>query len=113
MNSVNITGRLTCDPKVVDTKTDTELVILRVAVFQRGQKGVAYCDVKVFGKQAAACAAFFCKGRLIGISGRLAFDEWTAADGSRRSRLCVIAERVQFVDHPVTPSDAAESSEPA
>ena len=55
MNNVSLIGRLTRDPESVQTKNETQICNLRIAVDRRAQDGALYTDVKCFGKQAAAC----------------------------------------------------------
>src|SRR4051794_9987862 len=61
MNSVNLTARLTRDPELVDTRGDTAVCNLRVAIERRGD-GAVFLDVKTFGAQASACKAHLSKG---------------------------------------------------
>jgi len=103
MNGVNLTGRLTRKPELVETKAGTKISTLRVAVPRRGDAGVVFCDVKTFGKQAAACVEHLDKGRLVAIEGRLELDQWESK-GQKRSRLYVVGERVEFIDRPVSES---------
>ena len=108
MNNVNLTGRLTADPELIPTKTGTPLVVLRVVIFRPGRTRVVFCDVRTFGKQALLCAANFRKGQLIGVAGRLEFEEWTAKLGGRRSLLYVIGERIYDADASAGGSTPAE-----
>lgn len=97
MNSVSLIGHLTRDPERVHSKSGNEICNLRLAVDRRGQDGAIYTDVRTFGKQAAVCADHLWRGRQIAITGRLELDEWEAEGGAKRSRLYVIADRVDFL----------------
>jgi single-strand DNA-binding protein len=97
MNSVSLIGHLTRDPESVDTKNGNEICNLRLAVDRRGQDGAIYTDVRTFGKQASVCAEHLEKGRQVAITGRLELDEWEAEGGAKRSRIYVIADRVDFL----------------
>src|SRR5690349_3528656 len=98
MNSVNITARLTRDPEQVETKGDTAVTNLRVAIDRRNKAdGAVFIDVKTFGKQAEAVAKYLSQGDPVAVAGRLELDEWKAQDGSNRSRVYVIGERVEFL----------------
>ena len=103
LNSVNIIGNLTRDPELRNTAS-TEVANLRVAVQRRKRngedQGADYVDVVVFGRQAETCAQYLTKGRKVAVNGRLAHSEWTAEDGTRRQRLEVIANTVEFLDRP-------------
>ena len=106
MNSVNLTGRLTRDPELHSSNNgQTAICSMRLAVDRRGD-GAVFCDVKCFGAQATACVAHLSKGSPVAVTGRLELDEWKAGDGSNRSRLYVIAQRVEFLS-------GGDRSEPA
>ncbi len=117
MNSWNGIGRLTKDPELVETAGGTSICNLRIAVDRRNRDdGAVYLDVKCFEGQARACADHLTKGRQVAVSGRLELDEWEAKDGSKRSRLYIIGERVQFLakakngSSDETPDDADDAS---
>jgi single-strand DNA-binding protein len=99
MNTVNLTGRLTRTPELVETKAGTKISTLRLAVPRRGAEGAVFCDVKTFGKQATACVQHLSKGRLVAVEGRLELDEWETK-GQKRSSLYIVGERVEFIDRP-------------
>jgi len=101
MNNCQLIGRLTADPTIAERK-GTQVANLRVAI-QRPRKdgedqGADYVDVTVFGRQAQTCAQYLAKGRKIAVSGRLSHSEWNAEDGSRRQKLEVVANTVDFLD---------------
>jgi len=99
MNQVNLIGRLTRDPELVETKGGTAICNLRLALDRRNRDdGAVFVDVKAFEGQARACGDHLSKGRQVAVTGRLELDEWEAKDGSgKRSRLYLIGERVQFL----------------
>ena len=104
MNSVNLVARLTSEPVVRSTAGGTQVASLRLAVPRPRRdgedQGADYVDVVVFGRQAETCAQYLTKGRKVAVNGRLAHSEWTAEDGTRRQRLEVIANTVEFLDRP-------------
>jgi single-strand DNA-binding protein len=58
---------------------------------------VTYVGVEVWGKGAEACGEYLKKGSPVLVEGRLKFKEWKAQDGTNRTALEVVAERVQFL----------------
>jgi len=54
--------------------------------------------VKVFGNQAEMLSQHLAKGRRIGVDGRLDWSSWEAQDGSKRSKVEIVAQSVQFLD---------------
>lgn len=102
MNQVNLTARLTKDPvlrKLGDS--DRDVCELRIAVDNGKSRNGAdrdptFVDVATFDAAARACVEHLSKGRQVAVSGRLAYREWEADDGSKRSKHSVIG-RVEFL----------------
>jgi single-strand DNA-binding protein len=105
INRVTIVGRLTRDPELRTLPSGTSVVQLGVAVNGR-QKDASgnwsdkpnFFDVKVFGAQAEMLANNLAKGRRIGVDGRLDWSSWEAQDGTKRSKVEIVAQSVQFLD---------------
>jgi single-strand DNA-binding protein len=114
MNTINLIGRLTKDPDHRVTENGTDLCKLRLAVPRRKvngeEAGAVFITVVAFGAQARSTSEYLTKGREVGITGRLEYSEWTAADGSKRSTHEVIAEDVQFLDRPRAENQPAEAA---
>lgn len=98
MNSVNVIGYLTKDPELIETTGGTPIANMRVAINGRSDDDTTYVDVKVIGKAAVACDTYLVEGSKVGVSGRLAFDEWKTDEGQKRSRLYILGH-VDFLDH--------------
>ncbi len=98
MNNVSLIGRLTKDPKLVETEKQP-VCEMRIAV-DNGRFQTTFIDVRSFGEQAYACAEYLHKGRRVGVAGKLAFSEWPGSDGKKRSRYSVIGS-VDFLDRPL------------
>jgi single-strand DNA-binding protein len=105
INRVTIVGRLTRDPELRALPSGTSVLQLGVAVNGR-QKDASgnwtdkpnFFDVKVFGAQAEMLANNLAKGRRIGVDGRLDWSSWEAQDGTKRSKVEIVAQSVQFLD---------------
>jgi single-strand DNA-binding protein len=101
MNSIQLIGRLTRDPELRQTATGKSVGNLRLAVDRRDREAApVYVDVTVWNAQAETCAQHLAKGRQVGVTGRLDYQEWKAEDGSTRSRHEVIASDVEFLARP-------------
>jgi single-strand DNA-binding protein len=113
MNTVTITGRLTKDPETGTTTGGTCTASLRVAVDDRHDTAT-YLTVSCYGKLADSISRYLTRGRLVGVTGRLAQDEWEN-DGGYRSRTYIVASQVDFLDrpHPDQPTDTDERDEPS
>jgi single-strand DNA-binding protein len=105
INRVTLVGRLTRDPELKHLPSGTPVLEMGVAVNGRMQDDAGnwvdkpnFFDVKVFGNQAEMLSQHRTKGRRIGIDGRLDWRSWEAQDGSKRSKVDVVAQTVQFLD---------------
>lgn len=103
MNSVTLLGHLTADPELDET-AETPLCRMRLA--ESGAPSPLYIDVAAFGRHGKNCARFLRKGRQILVAGRLRFREWEGSDGSRRSAISIVAERVQFLSGAKRPPES-------
>jgi single-strand DNA-binding protein len=105
LNKVMLIGRLTKDPELRFTPQGTAVTDVSIAVnrVSRNADGTSreetcFVDVTVWGKQAESTAEYVKKGREIFIEGRLTLDRWEdKQSGQKRSKLKVVAERVQFL----------------
>ena len=105
INRVTLVGRLTRDPELKHLPSGTPVLEMGVAVNGRQQDDAGnwvdkpnFFDVKVFGNQAEMLSQHLAKGRRIGIDGRLDWRSWEAQDGTKRSKVDVVAQTVQFLD---------------
>lgn len=104
MNVIVLFGRLTRDPQLSYTPSgtavvDTALASNRVWKSKDGQKRekVLFVDARAFGGMAETVNKYFKKGDPILITGSLEFDQWTAQDGTKRSRHRVVLTGFQFL----------------
>jgi single-strand DNA-binding protein len=125
INTVVLVGRLTRDPELKHLPSGTAVLEMGLAVNGRRQDESGnwvdkpnFFDVKVFGNQAESLSRNLVKGRRIGVDGRLDWSSWDAQDGTKRSKVEVIAQSVQFLDSKFegegggqfVPAGAAQSS---
>ena len=61
----------------------------------------------VWGAQGDNCARYLSKGRQVAIDGRLDQRSWEAQDGTKRSKVEIVADTVMFIGGP---SEAREPS---
>lgn len=104
LNRVLLMGNLTKDPDLRFTSSGSAICSFSLAINREwtgkdGQKNkdVCYVDIKVWGRQGENCAQYLKKGRPCFIEGRLEFSKWENQEGQKRSKLEVVAERVQFL----------------
>lgn len=105
-NSVILVGRLTRDPELKRTTTSKSVCRFDIAMSSRIKDQVTgewrdsdptFVPVIVWGDQADRCADRLKKGMPVYIEGRLKSNSWQSSDGTKRSRLEVVASRVQFL----------------
>ncbi len=117
-NKVFLIGNLTRDPELRYTQQGSAICDFRIAVNRQymtsdGQKKeeVSFIDINVWGRQAESCNRFIKKGSQVFVEGRLKMDSWQDKEtGKNRSRLFVVAERIQFLSY--RQSDASGQQEP-
>ncbi|MGB4728888.1 MAG: single-stranded DNA-binding protein [Thermogutta sp.] len=102
-NRVILVGNLTRDPNVRYTPSGTAVCEIGLAVNERrkNQRGewvdeVVYVDVTLWGRTAEVAGEYLTKGSPLLIEGRLRMDTWEK-DGEKRSKLRVVAERMQML----------------
>ena len=105
INRVNVSGNLTRDPELRATQGGTSVLRVGLAVNGRARNQQTgewedranFVDCVVFGKRAEALAGMLAKGQRVAIDGRLRYSSWEAQDGSRRSKLEVVVEEIEFM----------------
>jgi single-strand DNA-binding protein len=120
LNKVFLMGNLTRDPEVRYTPKGTAVTDLAIAINRtyKGQDGqereeVTYVDIVTWGRQAETCGQYLSKGSPVFVEGRLQLDQWEDSEGKKKSRLRVLAERVQFLGRPKTGETPRDGGAPA
>ena len=101
---VNLVGNLTRSPELRHTPSGTSVCQLGVAVNSSYKDASGqwvekpnFFDVVVWGAQGENCARYLSKGRQVAVDGRLDQRSWEAQDGTKRSKVEIIAETVMFI----------------
>jgi len=104
LNRVFLIGNLTRDPELRYIPSGTAvanfgLATNRIYTTQDGERkeDVCFVDIVTWSKTAENCANYLTKGSPVFIEGRLQFRSWETDDGQKRSKLEVVADRVQFL----------------
>ena len=125
-NSVVLLGYLARDPELRYTPQGKAVCDLTIAVNRRytrqnGEKveEVAFVDITVWDRMGESCAEYLKKGRAALVAGHLSQDRWEDQEtGQKRSKLKIVAERVQFLaggskdDAAAPASDGADPEPP-
>jgi single-strand DNA-binding protein len=64
-------------------------------------------------RRCRICGAYLAKGRQVAVDGRLRYSSWQTDDGSKRSKVEVIASSVQFLGSREGAGQEAPSERPA
>jgi len=125
LNRVVLIGNLTRDPETRFTPSGVEVATIGLAVtdpFRRKTDGSGDYETNFFNviawRQTAEYARnYLRKGRLVAVDGRLQQRSWIAQDGTRRSVVEIVADRIVALDRsreePVVEDfEAAEPAEP-
>jgi len=117
-NRVTLIGNLTRDPELKQTKSQTSVADLGLAInrFWTDESGqrreeVTFVDVTVWGRVAENAAKYLRKGRSVLVEGRLQMDSWQDAQtGQNRTKLRVVGETLQFLGSPSVESGGERSA---
>ena len=101
-NRVVLLGNLTRDPELRYIPSGTAVSEIGLAVNDRIKRNdqwveeATFVDVTLWGRTAEVANEYLSKGSNILIEGRLKLDTWEK-DGQKRSKLRVVADRMQMV----------------
>jgi single-strand DNA-binding protein len=102
LNHIVIMGRLTRDPELRYTQSQTPVASFALAVdrdFQPrdgGDKQTDFIDVVAWRQTGEFVSKYFTKGSMAVVSGRLQMRDWTDRDGNKRRSAEVVADNVYF-----------------
>jgi single-strand DNA-binding protein len=111
---VTLVGNLTRDPELRQTPSGTSVCQLGVAVNSSYKDSSGqwvekpnFFDVVVWGVQGENCARYLSKGRQVAVDGRLDQRSWEAQDGTKRSKVEIVADTVMFIGGQTEPREPA------
>lgn len=103
LNKALIIGNLTRDPEIKALPSGIQVCSFSVATNRvwkdkngSKQESADYHNVVVFGRQAETAGQYLKKGQSVMVEGRMQTRSWDGADGQKKYRTEVIADRVQF-----------------
>ena len=101
MNIVTLIGNLATDVELKDVAEGKRVGGFLLAVDRPSKDGGAdFVRVTVWDRQAELCSEYLGKGKRVGLDGRLRSRSWNAEDGTRRTAVEVVANRVEFLSPP-------------
>jgi len=98
-NRVVLAGNLTRDPELRFTNNGIPVCEFGIAVNRVRSKNeeVDFFDITAWRELGETIANYKKKGDPILIEGRLQYRTWEAQDGSKRSKVDVVADNIQFL----------------
>lgn len=102
LNHITLMGRLTKDPTLRYTQSQTPVASFTLAVDrdtankQTGERGVDFIDITAWRQTAEFVERYFFKGDMAVVSGRLQMQSYTDKQGQNRTKAEVVAEHVYF-----------------
>jgi single-strand DNA-binding protein len=101
MNVVTLIGNLATDVEVKTVAEGKRVANFLLAVDRPSKDGGAdFISVSVWDRQAELCGQYLGKGKRIGLDGRLRSRSWQDGEGTRRTAVEVVANRVEFLSPP-------------
>lgn len=105
INKVTITGNLTRDVELRQTQGGMCIASFGVAVNDRRKNNQTgewedyanFIDCTMFGTRAEKASQFIGKGSKVAIEGKLRWSQWQAQDGSKRSKVEVVVDEIEFM----------------
>ncbi len=103
-NRIVLMGNLTRDPQLSYTPSNTAVCKFGIATNRswkdregNAHEDVCFVDCVLFGRGGEVFNQYMGKGRQVLIEGRLKLDQWTTAEGDKRSKHEVFVENFTFV----------------
>lgn len=107
LNKALIIGNLTRDPEVKALPSGIQVATMSLATNRvwkdkngAKQESVDFHNVVVFGRQAEIVGQYLKKGSSALVEGRMQTRSWDAADGTKKYRTEIVADRIQFGPRP-------------
>ncbi len=103
LNNITLMGRLTKDPELRYTQSNTAVTSFTLAVERDysgkdSEKQVDFIDFIAWRHTAEFLSKYFSKGRMVVAVGRLQTRMWEDKNGNKRKAVEVVAENVYFGD---------------
>ena len=116
LNHVEIMGRLTRDPELRFTQSQTPVASFTLAVDRDyssrdgGEKQTDFIDCVAWRSTAEFISKYFAKGSMAVVAGRLQIRDWVDKEGNKRRNAEIIVESIYFGDSKRRDSESTSSS---
>jgi single-strand DNA-binding protein len=89
-------GRVGRDPEMRTTKSGDPVCSFSLAT-SKGKDATTWHNIVAFKKTAEVAGKYLAKGSQVMIEGEITYGEYTAKDGTKKSKTDIIANRIEFV----------------
>lgn len=101
LNHIVLQGRLTRDPELRYTQSQTPVASFTLACdrdYQQGgsERQTDFIDCTAWRQTAEFVSKYFAKGSMAVVSGRLQIRDWTDREGNKRRSAEVVADNIYF-----------------
>jgi single-strand DNA-binding protein len=103
LNKAILIGNLTRDPELRSLPSGIQVATMGIATNRvwkdkdgSKKEDTQFHNVVVFGRQAETAAQYLRKGSSVLVEGRMQTRSWDAADGQKKYRTEIVAEKLQF-----------------
>jgi len=104
-NKVVLVGNLTRDVEIRYSQSGSAIGNVGIATSRKfktqtgeQKEEVMFIDLTFFGRTAEIANQYLRKGSKVLVDGRLVFQQWTAQDGTKRSKHAITVENLQMLD---------------
>ena len=118
INSLIIEGNVVHVPEIKETANHSKLATFSMAVNRYFKKTdgtfeqeVSYFDVNAWGTLAETVEKKAVKGIGCRVAGRLKQDRWKDSEGRTQSKVCIVAEHVEFMKNTSDSEKTLDSSQ--
>ena len=115
LNHIVIMGRLTRDPELRYTQSQTPVASFTLAVDRDfgsrdgGEKQTDFIDCVAWRQTAEFVSKYFTKGSMAVVSGRLQIRDWTDREGGKRRSAEVVVDNMYFGESRRRDGDSGDS----
>ena len=115
LNHITIMGRLTRDPELRYTQSQTPVASFTLAVDRDfgsrdgGEMQTDFIDCVAWRQTAEFVSKYFTKGSMAVVSGRLQIRDWTDRDGGKRRSAEVVVDNMYFGENRRRDGDSGDS----
>ena len=114
LNKIILMGRLTRDPELRHTQSNTPVASFTLAVDrdrkENGERKTDFFDCIAWGKRGEFVSQWFTKGQMAIVCGRLESRNWEDRNGNKRVSIEINADEIQFGESKKSREEGAQDA---